>query len=313
MTMTRNQIILHIALYALTLVSTLIVGGVFYAAAIVAILTAHEMGHYVQCRRYHVPATLPFFIPMPFSPFGTMGAVIRMKGPLYERRALFDIAVSGPIAGLVLAVPTAMLGIHLSQVVNLSTMQQPTLPLGDSILFRALVRWIAGPIPEGHDLLLHPLAFAGWAGLFVTALNLLPVGRLDGGHILYALLGSRRALPLSLMVMGGFAALGMFFYRGWVVMILLILLFGLRHPPFWEQGSALGLRRKILGAIVLLFFLISFTPTPIPLESGRDSKPVEESGADQAQWDVRGPETTSGGAASAAPAAGEALIGFVSG
>ena len=277
--MTRKQAILHVTLFVVTLLSTLVVGGPFYAAAIMTILTAHEMGHYLQCRRYGIPATLPFFIPMPLSPFGTMGAVIRMQGPLQERRALFDIAVAGPIAGLVFAIPAAVIGIRLSTVVNLSAMSQPTLPLGDSLLFSGLVHWIVGPMPEGYDLLLHPLAFAGWAGLFVTALNLLPIGQLDGGHILYALLGSRRALPVSFVFLGAFALLGIFFYRGWTLMILLIVLFGFRHPPFWEQGRALGRRRQLLGAAALLFFIVSFTPTPIITDAPEPRTPVESAPA----------------------------------
>jgi membrane-associated protease RseP (regulator of RpoE activity) len=206
--MTRRTLWIHVSLFVLTLASTAVTAGPLYGIAIMAILTAHEMGHYIQCRRYGVPATLPFFIPMPLlNPFGTMGAVIRMSGPLYARRALFDIAVTGPIAGLVLALPMAMAGIRLSKVVDVSRLSETTMPLGDSLLFRALVWVVVGRIPEGRDLLLHPLAFAGWAGLFVTALNLLPVGQLDGGHVLYALFGNRQGFRISLAFMAGFAAL----------------------------------------------------------------------------------------------------------
>jgi membrane-associated protease RseP (regulator of RpoE activity) len=300
--MTRRQVVLHSSLFILTLLSTLFTGGPVYSAAIMTILTAHEMGHYTQCRRYGIPATLPFFIPMPISPFGTMGAVIRMQGPLEERRALFDIAVAGPLAGLVFALPAAIIGIHLSRVVDL-TAGGGSIPLGDSILFKGLVHWIVGPIPAGRDLMLHPLAFAGWAGLFVTALNLLPIGQLDGGHILYALLGTRRALPVSLAFMGGFAVLGVFFYRGWALMIVLILIFGLRHPPFWEEGIALGRRRKMLGAAMLLFFVVSFTPTPIVLESRPARKPVERPMPQAPGVQVSIPQTQDGGPARAVPAA----------
>lgn len=146
-----------------------------------AILTAHEMGHYVFCRRYRIPATLPYFIPLPITIFGTMGAVIRMGGPIRSRRALFDIAVAGPIAGLVVAIPVLIVGLARSAIVDGAPEGSGIITLGEPLLMRALAAVIVGPLPEGKDLLLDPFAFAGWAGLFVTAINLLPAGQLDGG------------------------------------------------------------------------------------------------------------------------------------
>jgi membrane-associated protease RseP (regulator of RpoE activity) len=227
-----------------------------------AILLFHEMGHYLQARRYRVPATLPYFIPMPFSPFGTLGAVIRMNNVGADRKALFDIGVTGPIAGLVVAVPITIWGLANSQFVELSAVQEGSLHLGDSIFFNGLARLVVGPVPEGHDLLLSPVAFAGWAGLFVTALNLLPIGQLDGGHVVYALLG-RRSFAVSAMAAVGFGLTAIFVNPAWAVMFVLVLLMGLRHPPTADDTVPLGKVRTWVGIGSMLFFVLSFTPDPL--------------------------------------------------
>lgn len=257
-----RRIALHAGLFLLTVASTWLVNGFWYSLAIVAILLAHEMGHYLTCRRYRVPATLPFFIPMPLPPFGTMGAVIRMRGRIPDRRVLFDIAVAGPLAGLLLALPACLIGLKFSQVVVPVPGQPGTVQLGDSLLFTFLSRLVVGPLPEGADVLLHPLAFAGWAGLYVTALNLLPVGQLDGGHVIYALF-PRSSRWVSIVVVALFIAVAQFVFKGWWFLILLILLFGFRHPPVLDDTRQLGPRRRALGFAMLLFFVVSFTPVPV--------------------------------------------------
>ena len=172
--------------------STFLVGGVWYALPLMIILLSHELGHYFLSKRYQVEATLPFFIPFPLSPFGTLGAVIKMKGIIPNRKALFDIGIAGPITGLIFTIPCIAVGLKFSEIVALSEVSEPIIPLGSPILFTLMQNIIIGPLPDGQDVLLHPLAYAGWVGLFVTALNLLPIGhllsnsspfRLAGNHV----------------------------------------------------------------------------------------------------------------------------------
>lgn len=248
-------------LFLLTLASTAVVGGISYALSLLAILLAHEMGHYLTARYHGIPATLPYFLPMPFTIFGTFGAVIRMDGRTATRRELFDVGVAGPLAGTLVAIPIALYGIRLSSVVD-GIGTEGMLALGDSVLFTGLQRLVHGPLPEGSTLLLHPVAFAGWVGLFVTALNLLPIGQLDGGHVLYGLLG-RAAAPISLVVFLSFGLLALFASPGWLLLVFLLLYFGYRHPPALEEEVGLGRGRKWIGLVTLALFLLAFTPVPI--------------------------------------------------
>lgn len=262
---------LHVGLFLATCVSTFAIqylsgsgvgAALAYAGSIIGILLAHEMGHYIMCRRYRVAATLPYFIPMPISLFGTMGAVILMRGRIPDRRALFDVAVAGPIAGLVVAVPVLAIGLSLSQV----TVVEPGMgfTLGEPLLLKWLSAIVVGTVPEGSDVMLHPVAFAGWAGLFVTALNLLPIGQLDGGHILYAMFGRvvvRYTLPMiALLALLAFAT----GYVGWAILAGLIALVTLRrpHPPTIHDGEPLDGRRFALGLVMLVVFVLCFTPRP---------------------------------------------------
>jgi len=239
-----------------------VVAGPAYAAAIMVILVFHEMGHYLQARRYRVPATLPYFIPFPLSIFGTMGAVIRMNNVGADRRQLFDIGVTGPLAGLAVAIPATVWGLAHSQVVAGDGIPQDTLYLGDSLLFKALTWITLGRIPDGSDVMLHPVAFAGWAGLFLTALNLLPIGQLDGGHVAYALFG-RRAHVIAVVAWLGFLATAVFVSPVWVLMVALVFFIGMRHPPTADDTVPLGTTRRWVGYAALAFFVLSFTPDPI--------------------------------------------------
>jgi membrane-associated protease RseP (regulator of RpoE activity) len=252
---------LPLFLFVATCWTTYSIGGAEYSIALLTILGAHEMGHFLQARRYGVPASLPFFIPIPAPPIGTMGAVIAMQPGVGDRKAIFDIAITGPLAGLVFALVFSVYGLQSSRIVD-TTNVEAMHRLGEPLLFKWLAYMVVGRLPENLDILLSPVAFAGWVGVFITALNLFPIGQLDGGHILYALL-RERAHPVSQLVLLG-AAAGVVIggYWGWTVMILLLMLMGPIHPPTANDEVPLGTARTFLGWASLLFVIIGFTPTP---------------------------------------------------
>ena len=249
-----------------------LVSGLQFSAALMAILIAHEMGHFLQAVRHRVPATLPFFIPMPISPFGTMGAVIVQASGYAHRRALFDIAITGPLAGLVLTLPITWWGMQSVSIVDLPEAPETAVMIyGDPLLMQWMIEWIHGPLEPGQDVLLNPLLFAGWVGIFITALNLLPIGQLDGGHILYTLIG-RPAHFVAVTFLAG-AAGYMIFTGDWAFTVLLVLLvlMGPLHPPTTDDTVPLGAVRHVLGWLTLAFLVIGLTPTPI-----RFLEPVED-------------------------------------
>jgi membrane-associated protease RseP (regulator of RpoE activity) len=263
----------NVILFLLTVMSTLLVGlylfgdipfgALLYSGTLLTILLAHEMGHFLMSRKNGIPASLPFFIPF-LPPFGTLGAIIKMRGSMTDRRALFDIAVAGPLAGFIFTVPAIIIGLKYSAVLNFSEISAESFRLGDSILFLALSKVIIGTVPEGYDIFLHPMAYAGWIGLYVMALNLLPIGQLDGGHVIYALLGekSRWAFSIALAL---FALIAWHFFRPWLFLIGLIVVLGLiKHPAPRDQQTPLNLRRKLIGIFVLILFILSFSPVPFP-------------------------------------------------
>jgi len=240
--------------------TTLFGGGPLYAAALLTILVCHEFGHYLQARRYHVPASLPIFIPVPFPPLGTMGAVISMRGNIPDRKELFDIGISGPLAGLVPALFFSIVGLQMSQVL-------PVRPsgvgmLGDPLLFKWLVRMLFDPLPPGHDVFLHPFAYAGWVGVLITSVNLFPIGQLDGGHILYGLLRQKAHIVAYALLSAAILAVVAFGAYQWVVMLMLLIFIGPKHPPTANDDVPLGTARIILGWLTLAFVIIGFTPTP---------------------------------------------------
>jgi membrane-associated protease RseP (regulator of RpoE activity) len=248
-------------LFLLTLWATYLTWGIWYSLPVIAILLSHEMGHYVMCRRYRIPATLPYFIPLPYlSPFGTMGAMIQMRGFMPNRKALFDVGAAGPIAGLIITLPAILIGARFSQIVPIETLNESAITLGESLAYKFLI-WLAlGSIPEGYDVLLHPMAYAGWVGLFVTSLNLLPIGQLDGGHVFYTLYGRRgfRFMPLFLVAFGILTIV----YYGWALLFLLLLFFGRRHPAPINDFTPLDRKRRFLAYILFFIFVTSFTPRP---------------------------------------------------
>lgn len=258
-----------LVLFALTCFSTFYaaegfrrpIQGLQYSVCVLAVLISHEMGHFLQALRYGAPATLPFFLPMPFSPIGTFGAVIAMDTRRLDRRALFDIGITGPVAGLVPTLIFTIVGIQQSQVVP-QVRGGPFMELGEPLLFQFLSHWLKGPLPDGYTLLVGPMAYAGWVGMLITALNLIPIGQLDGGHILYALLGRRANALGMLLLLGAIVAVVIFGYWGWLLMIFLLGLLGPEHPPTANDEAPLGVSRIILGWLVLGFIVIGFTPEP---------------------------------------------------
>ena len=241
-------------------------GGILYAAAVMFILSAHELGHFFQTLRYRIPASLPMFIPMPISPLGTMGAVIGMAPGEGDRKALFDVAVSGPLAGLIPSLLCCVWGLYLSQAVPLEValrqVGEGSPIIGVPIIFRWLQEWILGPLPPGMAIDLHPIAFAGWVGLLITALNLFPIGQLDGGHTLYALLGKKAHTVARLTWAGCLAAVVVSGAWGWSLMLGLLWMMGTDHPPTANDQAPLGGARKLIGWALLMFVPLGFTPTP---------------------------------------------------
>lgn len=252
---------LNLLLLLLTIAAVYATGGTRLVVGLLSILLAHEMGHYVACRYYRVDATLPFFIPAPFLSFvGTLGAFIRIRAPIPHRRALFDIGIAGPLAGFVVCLPVLVLGLLEAQVRRTDPTSEG-LFLGEPLLFKWAVSWLRGPTPDDMTLVLGPLGLAAWFGLFVTALNLIPVGQLDGGHVAYALFGRRARLVSRLAFLG---CLGLLFLRPtWLVWCLLLLVLGRNHPPTLDDSRPVGPGRALVGAIGLLVFAACFTPSPI--------------------------------------------------
>ncbi len=295
---------IHIILFLLTVATTFTTGYSFsgsvsdaisFSLALLFILGSHEMGHYYYGRKYGISITPPYFIPAPpfISPIGTFGAFIKIRSPISTKKALFDIGIAGPIAGLVATIPVLILGIKMSKLVNLSEQQsEGGLFLGASLVFSLITESFFGEIPDGYDLFLHPIAFAGWIGLFITALNLIPSGQLDGGHLIYSLFSRKFHKYTSMSMIGLLIILGLGTERliefhnnylisgipwftkyipifegwpGWFVWAILLTLMGTRHPPTIHEENGLDSKRKIIGLSSLLIFIGCFSPVPIKL------------------------------------------------
>jgi membrane-associated protease RseP (regulator of RpoE activity) len=242
-----------------------LVRGCWYSLPLLVILGAHEFGHYAYCRRHNVDATLPYFIPAPFLLTGTFGAVIRIREAFPSKRALFDIGVAGPIAGFIALVPLLYLGVGLSQVARLPQDTGALLFFGEPLLFKAMAWLHFGNLPAGYDIVLHPLGFAAWWGMLATALNLMPFGQLDGGHIVYALLG-RRAAYVSMATLAA-AMLLTLKSMSWISMTIMLLVMsfflGFRHPHIVDEDSPLDGTRRLVALAAFIIFIICFTPVPI--------------------------------------------------
>ena len=234
--------------------------GLPFSLAIMLILLAHEMGHYLTCRYYGISATLPYFIPAP-TLVGTFGAFIRIRSPIQHKAALLDVGVAGPIAGFVLSVPILAVALAKPRYVN-SESVDGLLSLGEPLIFK-IVAFLMGVVPPpGMEPLLHPIGFAAWIGFLLTTLNLIPVGQLDGGHIAYALFG-RFHKRISQLFLFALLPLGIFFWPGWIVWIFLLALMGSRHPPTLDDSLPLERRHVVLGWVALAMFVLCFTPVPM--------------------------------------------------
>ena len=236
-----------------------ILRGLPFSITLMAILIVHEMSHYMASRFHGVRATLPFFIPAP-SIIGTFGAVIQMKGAIWDRRTLLDIGASGPIGGFVLALPALVAGFAMSQVAPAGG-GEGGLILGDSLLVSLVGSLTLGKLPPGAGVNLHPVAFAGWIGMFVTSLNLLPVGQLDGGHISKALFPARSDIIARVTHMA-LVVLGIFYWEGWLFWGLVLVFLGVRHPPVLLPHISLDERRRNVGFIAIAIFFLTFVPVP---------------------------------------------------
>jgi len=272
----RERSWIHYALFAATFLTTTAAGsihkginplqdpvgllqGLPFSITLMIILLGHEMGHYLTSRYHRVPASLPYFIPAP-SIFGTFGAVIKMRGTIWDRRALLDIGASGPIVGFLLALPALVIGFALSPVVVTGSGAEG-LVLGDSLIVILAGYLTKGNLPDSANVVLHPVGFAGWLGMFVTFLNLLPVGQLDGGHISKALF-PRNSDMLARSVHVGLFLMGFLFWEGWLIWALLLVFLGVVHPPVMLGHIGLDPGRKKLGFAAVVIFFLTFVPAP---------------------------------------------------
>ncbi len=237
--------------------------GLAFSLTLLAILLAHEMGHFLTCRRYGLDASLPYFMPFP-SIIGTLGAFIRIRSPIYSRLVLFDVGIAGPLAGFALTLPAAVVGIALSRVVP-GIAALGDLQFGTPALFWFL-QSLFFPGASSADLSLHPVARAAWVGVFATALNLLPIGQLDGGHILYAFFADRHR-PLSMIFTLALVPMGLLYWP-WLLWAVILFFFGMRHPMIYDATEP-GKGRKWLGAAALAIFLLCFMLAPIETVGGR--------------------------------------------
>ncbi len=240
--------------------------GLAFSIPALVILLAHELGHYIACRRYGLPCTLPYFLPVPFN-FGTFGAFIKIKAPIRSKRQLFDVGIAGPIAGFVALLPFLLYGIAASHPAPLAVAPQPEdanglILLPGRCLAISLVTWLFhGRLAPGMVLDLHPVALAAWLGLLATSINLLPLGQLDGGHILYAATGRlQRRVAFPLWVVLGLMG---FYWAGWLLWCVIVMLIGLYHPPVYDESEPLDRRRRILAWLALAMLILCFMPVPI--------------------------------------------------
>jgi Zn-dependent protease len=264
----------HLVLLILTLLSMLFVGasqhtgevsyelwlGLPYAISMILILGTHELGHYFAARRHGVSVTLPYFIPFPFGLFGTLGAFIQLREPMRNRKILFDVGAAGPLAGLVVALPVLLIGLATSDIKPLPT--QAYLLEGDSLLYAGSKFLVFGQfLPNAtEDVFINQLAMAGWTGLFITGLNLIPLGQLDGGHVIFTLFG-RRAQRLYLPILAGFFALS-FYNPSWLFWTLLLFVLGRVYAVPLDTVTPLDQRRRWLGYLAMAIFVLVFVPNP---------------------------------------------------
>jgi membrane-associated protease RseP (regulator of RpoE activity) len=243
-----------------------LIGGLAFSAAILTILLAHELGHYLTCRKYRIRATLPHFIPVPplLFPFGTFGAVIKIKSLFENTRQLFDVGIAGPLAGFAFIVPALAIGMAYSREFLVGPETSGFFEFGEPLLLRLTGLLL---LPDSNvSITLHPVGWAAWFGMLATSLNLLPVGQLDGGHIVYALFGPRVHRIVSFAVLGGLVVLTLVTkWYGYLLFGTLIFLLGFRHPPTLNDYMPLGAKRLMLALLALAVLVLTFMPVPVRL------------------------------------------------
>lgn len=241
--------------------SALVLDGMSFALTILGILGVHELGHWWVARRSRLPASLPYFIPF-VPPIGTMGAVIELDTTRASRTQLLRVAVAGPLAGMAVCVPALWLGVSWSEVVVTAQLGDDVAILGDNLLMKLVIGLVHGQLPDGSELLLHPVALAAWAGCFMTALNLIPISQLDGGHISFAVFGARhnRAVHFVAGLLGVWAVLA---YWGWLLPLLLAWRIGFKHPPCADDAGDAPPESGWLAAACAVCFVLTFIPRPI--------------------------------------------------
>ena len=282
---TRQRVRLQVLLYALTALTTFAAGavgwqplllgvddadiasavqehwgrGLIYAAAVMAVLTAHEAGHFIAAKLHGIPATLPFFIPMPILLTGTLGAVIGMEGSRADRRQLFDIAVAGPLAGLVVAIPLMTLGLMMGTVGEAN-------PFALAPLAAWLQSLVRPDVPTGMTVAPNPLFMAGWVGLLVTGLNMIPVSQLDGGHICYAVFGRKGNWVARSVLLASILTVIISGQTNWVALVVIVTFLGVDHPPIREERQPLNAFRTALGIACFLIPIVTFMPEPLRID-----------------------------------------------
>ncbi len=278
----RRSCVLHVLLFFATLVTTVLAGmvwegldplarpdlfyrGLPYAATLMAILLCHEMGHYLTARYYGMDVTLPYFIPSPIPPVGTFGAFIRMKSPPLNRRALLYVAAAGPIAGFCVALPAMLYGYATSEVVT-NSQAGFGFRLGEPLLLQMISQAVVGSLPPETTLSLNSVGMAAWFGILVTMFNLLPMGQLDGGHIVYAFVGTR-ARYVTWALVAALAAMGLLVWEGWFVWAFIGLFVSRRHPTLIDPCASLDRRSRAVAGLAFAIFILCFMPLPIQLVS----------------------------------------------
>lgn len=274
-----RRVVLPIVLFVLTCLSTYCAGGIrgddstspptavfdasaglTYMLCVMSILLAHEFGHFLQAVRYGIPASLPYFIPMPFMPLGTMGAVIGMEGSRADRKQLFDIGITGPIAGLIVAFPIAWYGVKTA-VPHVGA--EPGIAFMDPLVFQWMIGYLHPDMPVDTVFVANPYYMAGWFGMLITALNMMPISQLDGGHTAYALFGRAAHWLARIVVSAAMAYMLWFKEPQWAMMLMLVMFLGIDHPPTSDDTVKLGPARKILGLLALTIPVFCFTLVPI--------------------------------------------------
>ncbi|MCX7837567.1 MAG: site-2 protease family protein [candidate division WOR-3 bacterium] len=265
----------NLILFLLTLLTTLLVGsfhqggnpflrisdiflGIPFSFSLLAILGSHELGHYFIAKKEKVSVTLPYFLPVPHPLIGTMGAFIKMRSVVPSKKSLIRVGIAGPLTGFLVALPITYFGLKLSKIARLEEIRYG-LSLGNSLIFSTLTKIVFKDLPQGVDIVLHPMAFAGWLGFFVTALNLIPLGQLDGGHIAYAIFGRFKIFIIA--VLGVLIYLSKY-WMGWLFWVIIVSLLSLKHPPVQDEITPLTKKDIFLAILAFVILLLTFPPKP---------------------------------------------------